>query len=57
MIALWLSLSPMLFFDPPGVFGLKLPKAFVPKGVGEELTHSSSGGLFEGDIATFSFYI
>ena len=28
---------PMLFFDPPGVFGLKLPKAFVPKGVGEEL--------------------
>ena len=37
VIALWLSRSPMLFFDPPGVFGLKLPKAFVPKGVGEEL--------------------
>ena len=37
VIALWLSLVlAMLFFDPPGVFGLKLPKAFVPKGVGEE---------------------
>ena len=36
VIALWLSRAPMLFFDPPGVFGLKLPKAFVPKGVGEE---------------------
>ena len=36
VIALWLGLLAMLFFDPPGVFGLKLPKAFVPKGVGEE---------------------
>ena len=36
MIALWLSRAPMLFFGPPGVFCLKLPKAFVPKGVGEE---------------------
>ena len=36
VIALWLSWLAMLFFDPPGVFGLKLPKAFVPKGVGEE---------------------
>ena len=47
VIALWLSLAPMLFFDPPGVFGLKLPKAFVPKGVGEELSYYGSLIIFK----------